>query len=208
MHSSLGARTSGVAGVASSGEGGGGSTIGVGVLTQGSVRSMISGGSRRWVTARGEVQRDADGRIIGLRGTVQDITERKQREQSLDLFRSLAGIPGLADRVEHTLGLVGLSARADTPVSALAYGEKRRLEIGLALATSPRLLLLDEPLAGMSPHERVETVRLLKSISQGRTMIFIGTDGHHQVSPGGYGREWLYANRDKFFSKTAVMFNA
>ena len=50
---------------------------------------MISGGSRRWVTARGEAQRDADGRIIGLRGTVQDITERKQREESLGLFRSL-----------------------------------------------------------------------------------------------------------------------
>jgi len=40
-----------------------------------------------------------------------------------------------------------------------------------------------------------------------RTMIFIGTDGHHQISPGGYGREWLAANRDTFFSKTAVMFN-
>jgi hypothetical protein len=53
---------------------------------------------------------------------------------------------------------------ADTPVSELAYGEKRRLEIGLALASSPSLLLLDEPLAGMSPRERVETVRLLKSI--------------------------------------------
>jgi Zn-dependent M28 family amino/carboxypeptidase len=41
-----------------------------------------------------------------------------------------------------------------------------------------------------------------------RTMIFIGTDGHHQNSPGGYGREWLAANRDKYFSKTALMFNA
>jgi PAS domain S-box-containing protein len=50
---------------------------------------MINGGSRRWVTARGEAQRDADGRITGLRGTVQDITERKQREESLRLFRSL-----------------------------------------------------------------------------------------------------------------------
>src|SRR6185503_9722606 len=50
---------------------------------------MISGGSRRWVTARGEAQRDADGRITGLRGTVQDITERKQREESLGLFRTL-----------------------------------------------------------------------------------------------------------------------
>jgi hypothetical protein len=41
-----------------------------------------------------------------------------------------------------------------------------------------------------------------------RTMMFIGTDGHHQISPGGYGREWLAANREKFFAKTAVMFNA
>ena len=61
-------------------------------------------------------------------------------------------------------------------MAALAYGEKRRLEIGLALATSPSLLLLDEPLAGMSPRERVETVKLLKSISQGRTMIVIDHD--------------------------------
>ena len=63
-----------------------------------------------------------------------------------------------------------------TPVSQLAYGDKRRLEIGLALATSPSLLLLDEPLAGMSPPERVETVKLLKSISRGRTMIIIDHD--------------------------------
>ncbi|MGE5148957.1 MAG: ABC transporter permease subunit [Rhodospirillaceae bacterium] len=94
----------------------------------------------------------------------------------LDLFLSLDKIPGLPERVQHTLGLVGLTARADTAVSALAYGEKRRLEIGLALATVPSLLLLDEPLAGMSPRERVETVQLLKSIDRGRTMIVIDHD--------------------------------
>jgi branched-chain amino acid transport system permease protein len=94
----------------------------------------------------------------------------------LDLFGRLAKIPGLAEQVEHTLQLVNLAARRDTPVSQLAYGEKRRLEIGLALASSPSLLLLDEPLAGMSPRERVETVKLLKSIAQGRTMIVIDHD--------------------------------
>ncbi len=94
----------------------------------------------------------------------------------LDLFRQPANIPGLAEQVEHTLDLVNLTARVDMPVSELAYGEKRRLEIGLALASNPSLLLLDEPLAGMSPRERVETVKLLKSISQGRTMIVIDHD--------------------------------
>ena len=98
------------------------------------------------------------------------------RSVALDLFGRLAKIPGLAEQVEHTLQLVNLTARRDTPVSQLAYGEKRRLEIGLALASSPSLLLLDEPLAGMSPRERVETVKLLKSIAQGRTMIVIDHD--------------------------------
>jgi branched-chain amino acid transport system permease protein len=94
----------------------------------------------------------------------------------LDLFRSLQNVPGLDDQVNQTLALVNLTERPDTPVSELPYGEKRRLEIGLALATLPSLLLLDEPLAGMSPRERVETVALLKSISRGRTMIIIDHD--------------------------------
>jgi ABC-type branched-subunit amino acid transport system ATPase component len=94
----------------------------------------------------------------------------------LDLMRRLSGISGLDERVGHTLELVGLDGRKDTPVAQLAYGEKRRLEIGLALASSPSLLPLDEPLAGMSPTERAETVRLLKSIGQERTMIVIDHD--------------------------------
>ena len=94
----------------------------------------------------------------------------------LDLLRGMKGVAGLTQRVEDTLRLVHLSERADLPVSELAYGEKRRLEIGLALATAPSLLLLDEPLAGMSPRERLETVALLKSISAGRTMIVIDHD--------------------------------
>jgi branched-chain amino acid transport system permease protein len=94
----------------------------------------------------------------------------------LDMLSSLSGTPGLDEHVDHTLELVNLTERSDTPVSELAYGEKRRLEVGLALASSPSLLLLDEPLAGMSPQERVETVKLLKSISQGRTMIIIDHD--------------------------------
>ncbi|HWV97339.1 MAG TPA: branched-chain amino acid ABC transporter ATP-binding protein/permease [Xanthobacteraceae bacterium] len=94
----------------------------------------------------------------------------------LDLFRRIDKVPGLTKQVDQTLAMVNLTARAETPVAELAYGEKRRLEIGLALANSPSLLLLDEPLAGMSPRERVETVKLLRSISQGRTMIIIDHD--------------------------------
>jgi len=95
---------------------------------------------------------------------------------SLDLLRRIARVPGLETQVESTLALVGLTARADVPVAELAYGEKRRLEIGLALAASPSLLLLDEPLAGMSPRERAETVQLLKNIRRGRSLVVIEHD--------------------------------
>jgi branched-chain amino acid transport system permease protein len=71
----------------------------------------------------------------------------------LDLLRQPPKIPGLTEQVEHTLELVDLTAHHDRPISALAYGEKRRLEVGLALASSPSLLLLDEP------HRRHEPAR-------------------------------------------------
>jgi branched-chain amino acid transport system permease protein len=103
--------------------------------------------------------------LAGLRGKFR-----------LDILRSADNIPELNEQIERTLALVNLTSRLDRAVSELPYGEKRRLEIGLALATSPKLLLLDEPLAGMSPRERVETVNLLRSISRDRTMIIIDHD--------------------------------
>jgi branched-chain amino acid transport system permease protein len=95
---------------------------------------------------------------------------------SLDMLRGIGRVPGLEAQVEGTLAMVGLAARADVPVVELAYGEKRRLEIALALASSPSLLLLDEPLAGMSPRERRETVQLLKNIRRGRTLVVVEHD--------------------------------
>ena len=107
--------------------------------------------------------------------TIAALAERRGKFR-LDLFRRVSKIPGLSEQVQHTLALVNLTERAEWPVASLAYGEKRRLEVGLALASSPSLLLLDEPLAGMSPLERVEMVKLLRSISQGRTMIIVDHD--------------------------------
>jgi branched-chain amino acid transport system permease protein len=103
------------------------------------------------------------------------LAERRGRFR-LDMLRRIDRVPGLETQVEQTLALVGLTSRAAVPVAALAYGEKRRLEIALALAASPTLLLLDEPLAGMSPRERAETVQLLKNIRRGRTMVIVEHD--------------------------------
>jgi branched-chain amino acid transport system permease protein len=94
----------------------------------------------------------------------------------LDLLRRATHVPGVTAQIAHTLALIGLTDRADVAVGDLAYGEKRRVEVGLALATEPTLLLLDEPLAGMSPRERAETVQLLKRIRVGRTLIVVEHD--------------------------------
>ena len=107
--------------------------------------------------------------------TIAALAERRGPFR-LDLLRRLQNVEGLGEQVEETLALMRLAPRADVPVSELAYGEKRRLEIGLALASSPTLLLLDEPLAGMSPRERAETVQLLKTIKKGRTLIVVEHD--------------------------------
>lgn len=93
-----------------------------------------------------------------------------------DMIKSMYKVPGLHGQIEATLDLVNLTDRAEVPVTELAYGEKRRLEIGLALASSPNVLLLDEPLAGMSPKERADTVNLLKQIREGRTLVVVEHD--------------------------------
>jgi branched-chain amino acid transport system permease protein len=94
----------------------------------------------------------------------------------IDLLRRATHVAGVTEQIAHTLALIGLTGRADVAVGDLAYGEKRRVEIGLALASEPTLLLLDEPLAGMSPQERAETVQLLKRIRVGRTLIVVEHD--------------------------------
>lgn len=93
-----------------------------------------------------------------------------------DLLRAADGLPEVERQVASVLSGLGLAERADTPVHVLAYGEKRRLEIGMALATSPGVLLLDEPLAGMSPDERIATRALIREIGRSRTLVIVEHD--------------------------------
>ncbi|MDE2146058.1 MAG: branched-chain amino acid ABC transporter ATP-binding protein/permease [Burkholderiales bacterium] len=94
----------------------------------------------------------------------------------LDLLRRLASMREAGAQAEAAIQLVGLGPHADSVVAELAYGEKRRLEIGLALATGANVLLFDEPLAGLGPEERVQIVALLKAIRSGRTMVIVEHD--------------------------------
>jgi branched-chain amino acid transport system permease protein len=94
----------------------------------------------------------------------------------LDAIRGAASLPAVEAQIDAVLGTVDLGSRAETPAGLLAYGEKRRLEIGLALATGPNVLLLDEPLAGMSPAERITTRALIRKIGETRTIVIVEHD--------------------------------
>src|SRR3954464_10882415 len=72
----------------------------------------------------------------------------------------------IAQRAEELLEIFNLRRFRDAPAKSLPYGEQRRLEIVRGLATKPKLLLLDEPAAGMNPTEKVELVRLIQQIKQ------------------------------------------
>jgi branched-chain amino acid transport system ATP-binding protein len=92
------------------------------------------------------------------------------------MWRPLSFYSDLATEARRTLDAVGLLHLAEDPVAAVAYGEKRRVELAMALAQKPRLLLLDEPLAGLSNTERSQVKSLIASIPRETTVVMIEHD--------------------------------
>jgi branched-chain amino acid transport system ATP-binding protein len=80
------------------------------------------------------------------------------------------------ERAREVAGQIGLEPRLDAPAGSLSHGEQRQLEVGLALAPSPRLLMLDEPAAGLSRAERVGLTRMLLALDPDVTLILIEHD--------------------------------
>ena len=93
-----------------------------------------------------------------------------------DLLGSIARRRGPLDRAREVAGVIGLSDRLGEPAGRLSYGEQRQLEVGVALATAPRLLLLDEPTAGMSPEETRRMTRMLEALPREVTLLIIEHD--------------------------------
>jgi branched-chain amino acid transport system ATP-binding protein len=79
-------------------------------------------------------------------------------------------------RAREVAGAIGLAERLGEPAGRLSYGEQRQLEIGVALAPAPRLLLLDEPTAGMSPEETQRMTELLRALPRDVTLLIIEHD--------------------------------
>jgi urea transport system ATP-binding protein len=81
-------------------------------------------------------------------------------------------------RIDDILGVTRLGDKRDTLAANLSHGQKQWLEIGMLLAQDPKLLLVDEPVAGMTDAETVETARLLKDINQMHSVIVVEHDMH------------------------------
>jgi branched-chain amino acid transport system ATP-binding protein len=95
---------------------------------------------------------------------------------SFRFWRNARADPALRDPARAALVRVGLEHRADVVVSRLSHGEHRQLEIAMALATGPRMLLLDEPMAGMGPDESARMVAMLRELKGELTILLIEHD--------------------------------
>lgn len=103
------------------------------------------------------------------------VLARQRGSYRSDLLSNLHSAE-LDRQIDAAIALVNLEAHANRRVNEMPYGEKRRLEIGLALATGANVLLFDEPLAGLGPEERVAVVDLLRSIRSGRSIVIVEHD--------------------------------
>jgi branched-chain amino acid transport system ATP-binding protein len=95
---------------------------------------------------------------------------------SFRFWRRARGDASLVEPAERVLAEVGLLPRKDVLAANLAHGEQRQLEVAMALATEPRLLLLDEPMAGMGTDESQRMIALLSRLKQKKTIILVEHD--------------------------------
>ena len=95
---------------------------------------------------------------------------------SFRFWRRAERDPGLTGPTRQALERVGLEARAEVAAANLSHGEKRQLEVGMALAGEPRVLLLDEPMAGMGPGGTVELSRLIRALKGSLAILLVEHD--------------------------------
>src|SRR5262249_44618408 len=109
--------------------------------------------------------------------TSQDVRIACQaRAHSSGTFRHHRAVPDTMEKAEAVLESVGLRRKAYDLAANLSHGEQRNLEIGVALATEPQLLCLDEPTAGMSTAETHETMALVRRVAKNLTILIVEHD--------------------------------
>jgi len=100
----------------------------------------------------------------------------QSRKVIFNFWKDVREMEEINGRVTRLLETLRLMERGETLAANLPYGEQRHLEIGIALATEPQLLLMDEPTAGLTPEETMRIMELIKVISKGLTIILVAHD--------------------------------
>ncbi|MBC7203323.1 MAG: ABC transporter ATP-binding protein [Pusillimonas sp.] len=98
------------------------------------------------------------------------------KEHGFYFWKPLLSWKQHVDTAKEALVVTNLLDRAQTPAAELAYGERRQLELAMALAAKPQVLLLDEPMAGMSPQESADVIELLKKLKLTHSILLIEHD--------------------------------
>ena len=143
------------------------------------------------VTARGVARTFQTVRLFGELSVLENVEVACHYRRGYSVFDAVlrtnrfgAGERRITEEAGHLLSVLGLYDRRHEKASSLAYGEQRRLEIARALATGPRLLLLDEPAAGMNPAEVAEIMRLITQIREGFGLTILLIEHQMQVVMG------------------------
>jgi branched-chain amino acid transport system ATP-binding protein len=122
------------------------------------------------------------GRTFQITATFPTMTVRQNVQVALlshrkQLYNLWTSTPKFAQaEADRLLELVGMGSYAERPCGELAYGDLKRLELAVALANQPKLLLMDEPTAGMAPRERIELMRLTARISREQSIGVLFTE--------------------------------
>ncbi len=101
---------------------------------------------------------------------------QSRKKRGLNFFRSAAGFDDINQETNAVLDEIGLTAVKDLPTKTLSYGDKRVLEIGIAMASRPKLLLMDEPTSGLPTSETERIKKFIKKISAQLTVVVIEHD--------------------------------
>ncbi|MCY3824027.1 MAG: ABC transporter ATP-binding protein [Nitrospinae bacterium] len=100
----------------------------------------------------------------------------QSRKMTFNLWSTVPSHKELVEKADEILERINLTEKRDELAGTLAHGEQRYLEIGIALATDPKLLLLDEPTAGMSPEETLQTGEFIKGLADPLTIVLVEHD--------------------------------
>ena len=153
-----------------------------------------------------EICRMGVGRTFQITATFGSMTVRENVQMALlSHHRKLRSLISLASRsfvadADSLLARVGMREQAERPCAVLAYGDLKRVELAVALANRPRLLLMDEPTAGMAPRERGELMRLVSALAVAENMAVLFTE-HDMDVVFGHAHRILVLSRGELIAQ-------